>query len=67
MTFRALEPLVLDSFKDCEGLARIAIFDAARGSGAKLTMLGKVVQTVLDTRCVQIRNTASRIGSVTNI
>jgi len=41
VTFEPQQPLVVDSFKNCEGLSRIAFLD---GNG--VVMLGKVVSTV---------------------
>merc|ERR1712194_839101 len=38
VTFRPQQPLVVDSFKNCEGLSRIAFLD-----GNTAVMLGKVV------------------------
>merc|ERR1711988_366032 len=38
VTFRPQQPLVVDSFKNCEGLSRIAFLD-----GITAVMLGKVV------------------------
>jgi len=42
ITFEPCQPLVVDSFKNCEGLSRIAFLD---GNG--VVMLGKVVSTVV--------------------
>ena len=39
-TFEPQHPLVVDSFKNCEGLSRIAFLD-----GNTAVMLGKVVKT----------------------
>jgi elongation factor 1-alpha len=38
VTFEPVQPLVVDSFKSCEGLSRIAFLD-----GNTAVMLGKVV------------------------
>ena len=40
-TFEPMTPLVCDSFKNCEGLSRIAFLD-----GNTVMMLGKVITTV---------------------
>jgi translation elongation factor EF-1alpha len=40
VTFEPCQPLVVDSFKNCEGLSRIAFLD-----GNTAVMLGKVVST----------------------
>jgi len=40
-TFEPMTPLVCDTFKNCEGLSRIAFLD-----GNTVMMLGKVVSTV---------------------
>jgi len=39
--FEPLQPFVLDSFKSCEGLGRVAIME-----GAGVVMLGKVAKVV---------------------
>jgi len=39
--FAPIQPFVVDSFKNCEGLSRIAFLD---GNG--VVMLGKVVKTI---------------------
>lgn len=43
VVFQPQSPFVVDSFKSCEGLGRIAIME-----GATVVMLGKVVETVFD-------------------
>jgi elongation factor 1-alpha len=43
VVFQPLQPLVVDSFKNCQGLGRIAFMD-----GTTLVMLGKVVDVVFD-------------------
>ena len=40
VVFRPQQPMVVDSFKNCEGLSRIAFLD-----GNTAVMLGKVVKT----------------------
>ena len=40
MVFEPCGPLVVDSFKNCEGLSRVALME---GNG--VVMLGKVTQT----------------------
>ena len=40
VTFEPCQPLVVDSYKNCEGLSRIAFLD-----GNTAVMLGKVVST----------------------
>lgn len=44
VVFHALQPLLVDTFEACQGLSRIAVFDAARGESAMCIMFGKVVQ-----------------------
>lgn len=39
LTFEPLQPFVVDSFKNCEGLGRIAILE-----GGSVVMLGKVIK-----------------------
>ena len=41
VSFRPQQPMVVDSFKNCEGLSRIAFLD-----GNTVVMLGKVVSTI---------------------
>jgi elongation factor 1-alpha len=41
--FQPQQPFVVDCFKNCEGLGRIAILE-----GATVVMLGKVVDVVVD-------------------
>jgi len=41
--FQPLQPFVVDSFKNCEGLGRIAIME-----GATVVMLGKVINALAD-------------------
>jgi elongation factor 1-alpha len=41
--FQPMQPFVVDSFKNCEGLGRIAIME-----GATVVMLGKVIDVVAD-------------------
>ena len=41
VTFQPMQPLVVDSFKNCEGLSRIAFLD-----GNTAVMLGKVVSVI---------------------
>ena len=41
VVFRPQQPMVVDSFKNCEGLSRIAFLD-----GNTAVMLGKVVSVV---------------------
>jgi len=43
VVFQPQSPFVVDSFKSCEGLGRIAIME-----GATVVMLGKVVENVFD-------------------
>jgi len=43
VVFQPQQPFVVDSFKNCEGLGRIAIME-----GATVVMLGKVVDAVAD-------------------
>ena len=38
--FEPMQPLVVDSFKNCEGLSRVALME-----GNSVVMLGKVVTT----------------------
>lgn len=40
VVFEPTQPLIVDSFKNCEGLSRIAFLD-----GNTAVMLGKVVST----------------------
>lgn len=41
LTFEPLSPFVVDTFKSCEGLGRIAIME-----GNSVVMLGKVITIV---------------------
>jgi len=41
VVFAPVQPLVVDTFKNCEGLSRVAIME---GNG--VVMLGKVVKTI---------------------
>jgi len=43
VVFQPQQPFVVDSFKSCEGLGRIAIME-----GATVVMLGKVIEVVFD-------------------
>jgi elongation factor 1-alpha len=43
VVFQPMQPFVVDSFKNCEGLGRIAIME-----GATVVMLGKVIDVVAD-------------------
>jgi len=43
VVFQPQQPFVVDSFKNCEGLGRIAIME-----GATVVMLGKVIDVVAD-------------------
>jgi len=43
VVFQPQQPFVVDSFKNCEGLGRIAIME-----GATVVMLGKVIDAVAD-------------------
>jgi elongation factor 1-alpha len=43
VVFQPMQPFVVDSFKNCEGLGRIAIME-----GATVVMLGKVIDCVAD-------------------
>jgi elongation factor 1-alpha len=43
VVFQPQQPFVVDSFKNCEGLGRIAIME-----GATVVMLGKVIEAVAD-------------------
>jgi len=43
VVFQPQQPFVVDSFKNCEGLGRIAIME-----GATVVMLGKVIECVAD-------------------
>jgi elongation factor 1-alpha len=43
VVFQPQQPFVVDSFKNCEGLGRIAIME-----GATVVMLGKVIETIAD-------------------
>jgi len=43
VVFQPQQPFVVDSFKNCEGLGRIAIME-----GATVVMLGKVVEAIAD-------------------
>jgi len=43
VVFQPQQPFVVDSFKNCEGLGRIAIME-----GATVVMLGKVVEVIAD-------------------
>jgi len=43
VVFQPQQPFVVDSFKNCEGLGRIAIME-----GATVVMLGKVVECTAD-------------------
>jgi len=43
VVFQPQQPFVVDSFKNCEGLGRIAIME-----GATVVMLGKVTDAVAD-------------------
>jgi len=43
VVFQPMQPFVVDSFKNCEGLGRIAIME-----GATVVMLGKVIEAIAD-------------------
>jgi elongation factor 1-alpha len=58
VVFQPQSPFVVDSFKSCEGLGRIAIME-----GATVVMLGKVVETVFDDGKVEAPAAAAAKGA----
>jgi elongation factor 1-alpha len=58
VVFQPQQPFVVDNFKSCEGLGRIAIME-----GATVVMLGKVMETVFDDGKVETAAAAAPKGA----